>query len=173
MIEFFMRNVLLIGLSVLLFGGIFLILRTAKEPEGELRITGGSFIEGIRILQKKNGVTLWDLTASRADFENEDRARLSNVNISLRKNGVVLFADKGVYNLSDKSFVTDSAVKAEGNDYRITAESVDFEVSSGNIKTGGRVKMEGKGFEVEGKGLNAETEKKVRIFNDVKATFHK
>ena len=80
---------------------------------------------------------------------------------------------KASYNLSDKSFTTDSAVKADGKDYRITAESVDFEVSSGNIKTDGRVKMEGKGFEVEGKGLNAETEKKVRIFNDVKATFHK
>ncbi len=95
MIEFLMKKVLLIGLSVLLFGGIFLILRTGKEPDRELRIAGGSFIEDIRILQKKNGVTLWDLTASRADFENEDRARLSNVSISLRKNGVVLFADKG------------------------------------------------------------------------------
>jgi hypothetical protein len=173
MIEFLMKKVLLIGLAVLFFTGVFLMLRAAKERDGELRVTGGSFIEGIRILQKKNGVVLWDLTAGRADFESENRARLSDVSISLRKNGVVLFADRGVYNLSDKSFTTDKAIKAEGDDYRITADSADFEIASGNIKTEGNVKMEGKGFEVEGRGLKAEDEKKVKIFNDVKATFHK
>jgi len=163
----------LIGLSILLFGSFFLMLTTGKEPDRELRIASGSFIEGVRILQKKKGVTLWDLTASRADFENEDKATLSNVSISLQKSDVILLADKGVYNLSEKSFTTDSAVKAAGKDYTINADSVDFDVSSGNIKTDGKVKLEGKGFEVEGKGMNAETEKKVRIYNDVKATFHK
>ena len=168
-----MRKVLFVGLSVLLFVGIFLMFRTGKEPDGELRIAGGSFIEGIRILQKKKGVTLWDLTAKRADFENEDKARLSNISILFRENGVTLFADKGVYNLSDHSFATDRAVRAEGKDYRITSDSVDFQVSSGNIKTDGRVRMEGKGFEVEGKGLKAEREKEVKILNNVKAIFHK
>jgi len=168
-----MRKILLIGLSVLLCGSTFLALRTGKETEGELRIASGSFIEGIRILQKKKGVTLWDLTANRADFESEDRAKLSSVSIALQKSDVVLFANKGVYNLSDKSFTTDSAVRADGKDYKITADSVDFTVASGNIETGGRVKMEGKGFEVEGKGLKAETEKKVKILDDVKAIFHK
>ena len=168
-----MRKILFIGLSVLLFGGIFLILRSGKEPDRELHVASGSFIEDIRILQKKKGATLWDLTANRADFETEDRAKLSNVSISLQKSGVVLFADKGTYNLVDKSFTTESAVKADGKDYSITADSVDFEVISGNIKTDGRVKMEGKGFDVEGKGLKAETGKKVEIFDDVKAIFHK
>lgn len=168
-----MRKVLLMWLSVLLVGSIFLMLRTGKEPEGELRITGGSFIEGIRILQKKKGVTIWDLTARRADFESENKAKLSGVSVAMRRSDVALFADKGIYDLSDKTFTTDSAVRADGKDYKITADSVDFGVSSGNIETDGRVKMEGKGFEVEGKGLKAETENKVRIYNDVKAIFHK
>jgi hypothetical protein len=173
MIEFLMKKLLFIGLSVLLFGGLFLILRSGKEPDRELQMASGSFIEDIRILQKKNGVVLWDLTAKRADFETEDRAKLSDINISLQKSGVVLYADKGTYNLADKSFTTDSAVKAGGKDYNITADSVDFEVASGNIRTDGRIKMEGKGFEVAGKGLKAETGKKVEIFEDVKAIFHK
>jgi LPS export ABC transporter protein LptC len=173
MIEFLMRKVVLIGLSILLFGSFFLMLTTGKEPDRELRIASGSFIEGIRILQKKKGVTLWDLTASRADFETEDKAALTDVSISLQKSDVVLRADKGVYNLSEKSFATNSAVKAQGKDYTINTDSVDFDVSSGNIKTGGKVKLEGKGFEIEGKGMNAETEKKVKIYNDVTATFHK
>ena len=46
-------------------------------------------------------------------------------------------------------------------------------MASGNIKTGGRVKIEGKGFEVEGKGLEADSGKEVKILDDVKATFHR
>ena len=172
-IEFFMKKVLFVGLSVLLFGGILLILRSGKEADRELQMASGSFIEEIRILQKKEGTTLWDLTAKRADFETEDRAILSNVRISLQKSGVVLLADKGTYSITDKSFTTDSAVKADGKDYSITADSVDFEVASGNVRTDGRIKLEGKGFDIEGKGLKAETGKKVEIFDDVKATFHK
>lgn len=168
-----MKKVLLIGLSVLLCGGMFVMLRTGRETEGDLRMAGGSYIEGIRILQKKNGATVWDLTARRADFESEDRAELSDISIAFQKNGVMLHADKGLYNLSDRSFTTDSAVKAEGKDYTITADSVDFEVASGNIKTGGRVKIEGKGFEVEGKGLEADSGKEVKILDDVKAIFHR
>lgn len=168
-----MRKVVWIGLSVLLVGSIFLMLRTGREPEGELRIQSGSFIEGIRILQKKSGTAVWDLTASRADFESEDRAKLTNVNIALRNSDVVLFADKGVYDLSKKTFVTDSAVRADGKDYKITADTVDFAVSSGNVETNGRIKMEGKGFEVQGRGMKAETERKVKIYNDVTAIFQK
>jgi len=174
MIEFFMKRMFLIGLSVLLFGSILLMLRSGREINGDLRIAGGSFIEDIRILQKKEGVTVWNLTASRADFvEGEDKAELSNISLLLPKNEVVLYADKGVYNFSDKSFTTDRAIKAEAKDYKITADSVDFEISSGDIKTGGRIQVEGKGFTVEGKGMKADAEQNVKIFNDVKATFHK
>ena len=85
-----MKKVLLIGLSVLLCGGMFVMLRTGRETEGDLRMAGGSYIEGIRILQKKNGATVWDLTARRADFESEDRAELSDISIAFQKNGVML-----------------------------------------------------------------------------------
>ncbi len=163
----------MIGLSVLLVGSIFLMLRTGREPEGELRIQGGSFIEGIRILQKKGGKAVWDLTAKRADFETEDRAKLTDVSLSLRNSDVVLVADNGVYDLSKKRFVTDSAVKANGKDYTITADTVDFAVSSGNVETAGKVKMESKGFDVEGRGMKAENERKVTIYNDVTAIFQK
>jgi lipopolysaccharide assembly outer membrane protein LptD (OstA) len=91
----------------------------------------------------------------------------------LQKNGVILHADKGIYNISDKSFTTDSVVEAASKDYKITADSIDYEVSSGEIQTGGRITVEGKGFKVEGKGMKADAEQKVSILNDVKATFHK
>lgn len=175
MIKFLMKKVLLIGLSVLLFSSLFLMLRTGRENIGDLRIKkGNSFIEDIRILQKKKGVTIWTLTASKADFiEGENKAELSDINMVLQKNDVVLHADKGIYDLSDRSFTTDSVVKAESKNYKITADSIDFEVSSGKIKTDGRIKVEGKGFKVEGKGMKTDAEQKVSILNNVKATFQK
>jgi lipopolysaccharide assembly outer membrane protein LptD (OstA) len=174
MIEFLMKKVLMAGLCVLFFSGLFLMVRTGKEFSGDLKISGGSFIEGIKILQKKNGTTVWTLTATRAHFlEDENRAELSDISMMLQKNGVVLYADKGIYNLSERSFTTSSVVKADAKDYKITADSVDYDVSSGNIKTGGRIKVEGKGFKVEGKGMESDGDKKVKILNDVTATFNK
>jgi hypothetical protein len=46
-------------------------------------------------------------------------------------------------------------------------------MSSGTIETDGRIKLEGKGFSVEGEGMKTEGNKKVRILNDVTATFQK
>lgn len=167
-----MKKVFMVGLSVLLFIGLFLMLRTGREFAGDLKISN-SFIEDIRIAQKKNGAAVWTLTASRANFpENENMAELNDINMKLENNGVVLHADKGIYNFSDRSFTTDSIVKAETKDYRITTDSVDYEIASGKIKTDGRITVEGKGFKVEGKGLNADTAQKVKILNDVKATFN-
>jgi LPS export ABC transporter protein LptC len=174
MIEFLMKKIFMIVLSVALLGSLFLMLRTGRDFNGDVRIKGGSFIEDIRIQQKKKGATLWTLTASKANFtEGEDKAELSDISINLVKNDVTLHADKGVYNLSDKSFTTDSVVKAASKDYSITADSIDYEAASGNIETGGKITVQGKGFKVEGKGLKAEAGQKVRILNDVKATFHK
>jgi len=163
----------MIGLSVLLFSSLFLMLRTGKEFTGDVKITG-SFIDDIRIIQKKNGSLIWTLTANKANFiEGEDIAELSDVNMTLEKNGVVLHATKGFYTVSNRMFSTKNIVNAEGKDYRITADSVDYDISSGRMKTEGRITVEGKGFTVEGKGMDADTAQKVRIFNDVKATFNK
>jgi LPS export ABC transporter protein LptC len=174
MIEFFMKKILLIGLSFLLLAGIFLMTRSGKEMNGELQFIGGSFIEDMKIVQTKKGVTLWTLTANRANFlEGEDRAELKDISLTIPQNSVVLHADKGIYNLSERSFITDSIVKAEAKDYRITADSVDFDISSGDIRAEGRIHVEGKGFRIEGKGMSADGDQKVKIFDDVKATFEK
>ena len=169
-----MKKVLLIGLSVLFLGILFLMLGTGRETPGDFRIAGGSFIEDVRITQKKSGSTIWTLTASSAHFlGDENRAELQDISMELQKNGVVLHAAKGIYNLSDRSFTTDSIVKADAKNYTITADSVDYEISSGKIRTDGRITVEGKGFKVEGKGMKADSSQRVEILHDVKATFNK
>lgn len=174
MIEFFMKKILMVGLSILFFSMLFMMLRNGREISGDLQIKGNSFIEGLRILQKNNGTAIWTLSARKADFiEGEDKAELSDITMIIQKNGLVLYADNGIYNLSDQRFTTEGEVKADAKDYTIIADSVDYEASSGEIKTGGRIKVEGKKFKVEGKGMKTDAGQKVSILNDVKATFYK
>ena len=164
----------MIGLSVLLFVALFIVLKAGRENGVDIQVKGSSFLENLTIVQKKDGQPLRTLTASRADFkENEDKAELSDINLVMEKDHVTLQADKGLYDLSGRSFTTDSAVKAMSRDYRITADSIDYEVASGMIQTQGRIRLESKGFGVEGEGMKSEADHKVRILNDVKATFHR
>ena len=150
------------------------MLRSGREMVGDIRTRTDSFLEDIRIVQKKDGVTTWTLTASKADFrEGEQRAELSDIELRIEKNGMILHADKGVYDLSSQSFSTDEAVKASGKDISLSADSLDYEIASGKIRTDGKIRVEGKGFSVEGTGMQADSEQKVNILNDVKATFHK
>jgi len=174
MIKFFMKKVLLIGLSISLLCMLLILLRSTREISGDLKIKGDSFIEGLKILHQKNGITVWTLSARKADFvEGEDKAELADISMVIRKNGMVLHADKGVYDLSAQSFTTDGEIRAETKDYTITADSMDYEASSGEIETKGRVKVESKKFSVEGRGMKTDAEQKVRILNDVSATFYK
>lgn len=169
-----MRRGFTIGLSVLLFGVLFMTLRTGKEINGGIEIKESSYIEDIRIVQKNNGVPGWSLSASRADFvEGGDKAELKDISMFIQEKGIVLRADKGVYDFKDKSFTTDSIVRAEGENYTITADSIDYDISSGEIETEGRIKVESKTFKVEGKGLKADQGQTVEVLNDVKAIFHK
>jgi len=164
----------MIALSVLLFSILFLMLKGGRENIGDMQVKSDSFIDNIKILQKKDGATVWTLTAKKADFkEGNDKAELSNVDVFIEKSKVSLHADKGLYNLDERSFTTDSMVNAVSKNYRMTADSIDYETSSEKIKSGGRIKLEGKGFVVEGEGMKADGDKKVRILNNVKATFQK
>lgn len=174
MIEFFMKKVLPAVLVCVLLFGVFFMLKTGRESYVDMRVTGSSFLEDIRILQKKKGVTVWTLTAEKADFlEGEEKAELHTIKLAVPGNNLMLYADKGTYNFSAKSFTADTIVEARGENYRITADSLDLDVSSADIKTEGRVRLEGKGFSLEGEGMQAGKEQKVRIFRDVKAIFHK
>jgi LPS export ABC transporter protein LptC len=174
MIEFLMKRGLFIVLSVLSFSLLFIMLMTGREINIKLNMQDGSFFEDMKIIHKNNGITAWTLTANKAVFtESEEKAELNTISMFLPKNDVTLYADKGIYNLSEQSFTTDGAVRAEAKDYTITAETIDYEISSGTIEAAGRIEVQGRGFKIEGRGMKADEEQKIRIFNDVKATFYK
>lgn len=167
-----MKKGVLAGLVCALLFGIFSLVRTGSEPDTDVRVHGGSFLEDITIVQKKKGLTVWTLKSEKAVFgDSGKRAELQTVRLAFPQNNLMLFADSGTYDFSQKSFSADTAVEAEGQDYRIRADSLDLDVSSAVIRTEGRVHLVGKGFSLEGEGMKAGKEPRVKIFRDVKAIF--
>ena len=176
MIKFFMKKILMFSLCLFFASALFIMLRSDREDINKTRVESPSFIEGLEILHRKNGNTIWKLNARKADFTNdENMVELSNLTVTVQKNGMTLYADKGKYDLLTKNFTINSDIQAEAKDYRIITSSIDYDASTGDVTTDDKIIVEGKDkkFKVEGKGMTLDSEQRVTIKNDVKATFYK
>lgn len=174
MIKFLMKKFLMIGLCLFFACTLFIMFRGEREGSVNVKVKNNSFIEGLKILHEKNGNTVWTLTARKADFTDDgNMVELSDLTVTVQKNDMTLYADKGTYDLSTRNFAINSDIRAVAKDYQITTSSIEYEAFSGNAKTDERITMEGKRFKVEGRGMALDSEQKVRIQNDVKATFNK
>lgn len=145
-----------------------------KTTKFDINLKGDSFFEGLKIIQKKNGVQNWILTAKRADISKDgNEADLTDLEMEVKSKGITIFAEKGLYNLNTKKISIEGAVTAKGNAYSITSGQVDIDSASGLLKTDSDVLIEGKKFTLQGKGMEIKNnEQKVRIMRDVKATFN-
>ncbi|MBI5639235.1 MAG: LPS export ABC transporter periplasmic protein LptC [Nitrospirae bacterium] len=170
-----MKKGLLVILSLILFSLFFFMLREEKDGRLEIHQKGSSFIEGLKIVNKKNGATEWILTAQRADLsENGDRADLSDIEMNIQNRGITLHAEKGTYVMSGKKLSVEGRILARGKSYSITSDNVTFDSSSGMLRTDSKIVMEGQRFSVEGRGMDSDSaEQKVRIHRDVKAVFYR
>jgi LPS export ABC transporter protein LptC len=174
MIKCLMTKILMVVLSFLFTASLIIMFRSDRENTERIRVKGTSFIEGLEILHRKNGNTIWKLNARKADFTEDDNiVELNNVTVTVPKNGMTLYADTGRYDLLSRNFIINSDIQAAAKDYRIITSSLDYDASSGKAETDQRIIVEGKKFKVEGKGMTLDSEQKVRIRNNVKATFYK
>ncbi len=164
----------LLVLTVVLFSLYFLIIREEKVTLPNLNEKGESYLEGVRIVNKKDGKKDWILTARRADIkDNGDRAELSDLEVTIRDKDIKISAGRGTYEMTGKKLTIIGPVTAKEKDYTMTSEDMEFENSTGILKTDKQVRIEGKKFNLTGRGLHADNnEQKVRILKDVKATFN-
>jgi LPS export ABC transporter protein LptC len=168
-----MKRSLLLALSFfLLFSFFFLLKDEGTRPA--ILLKGNSFIEGLRIIYKRNGNQDWILSARRADIsEDGNKAYLTGLEMTLENKGITLYADKGLYLMTDKNLTIDGKIIAKGDTYSITSVDGAFDNRAGNFKTDGDVRIDSKKFSVQGRGMNIDSsEQKVRILNDVKAVFY-
>jgi len=132
----------------------------------------GSYIEGLRIVNKRNGMDSWVITAKRADFTGDGmEARMSSVTIDIIKDGVVVNADRGTYNMNTKGLSLNSNIRILIRDSVISAERLSWDPASRILTSDNKVRMNGKRFKIEGEGLVATEDQKVKLTKDVRAIF--
>jgi len=154
---------------------IFSYVRSDRMARLNVQLGGDSFFEGLKIINKKNGVTEWMLTAKRADLANDGKeALLSGIEMKLEKQGMTVLAEKGLYDMETKHVSIDGVITAHNKNYVITTRQIRIDSPAGILETEDNVKIEGSKFNLEGKGMKADNnEQKVRILNNVKATFNR
>lgn len=167
------RNIFFL-LSFLLILILFLLLRNEKGMRINVQSKDDSFIEGLKIIHKRAGETDWILTANRADItRNGDEAHLNGIEMSMNGKGLTIFADRGIYNLTNRNISIEGKIFAKGDNYSLSTQDIEVSGMNDVLKTKGIIKIEGKKFIIEGKGMEADnSEQKIRILRDVKATFY-
>ena len=162
-------------LLIIISSAVLFYLRSEKVARLNVQLVGDSFFEGLKIINKKDGITEWVLTAKRADLsKNGKQALLSGIEMKLEKQGMIVQAEKGLYDMETKNVTVDGVLTARNENYVITTSQALVDSGGGVLETKGEVTVEGKKFNLEGKGLQADNnEQKVRILNNVKATFNR
>jgi LPS export ABC transporter protein LptC len=169
-----MKRILFFILSLLLLSLFFFSVKTEKGSSLNTHLKGESFIEGLKVINKKNNITDWILTAKRADIqEHGDIAHLTDITMSIENRGITIYADKGLYNLKNKNITINGKVTAKNTDYSIITENVELDSITGYLKTEGNVKIDGKKFSLTGKGMKLDnSDQKIRILKNVEAIFN-
>jgi LPS export ABC transporter protein LptC len=169
------KKKLIFLLLIIISSAIFFYIRSEKMGRLNVQIAGDSFFEGLKIINKKNGTTEWILTAQRADLSKDGKeALLSGIEMKMEKQGMTVQAEKGLYDMETKQVSIDGIITAHTEKYVITTSQALIDSGGGTLETEGEVKIEGKKFNLAGKGMKADNnEQKVRILNDVKATFNR
>ena len=153
----------------------FILVRSEKGGKLDVQLKGDSFFEGLKIVNKKDGVTDWVLWAKRADLTKDGKeALLSGVEMKLESQGMTVSAVKGLYNMETRQVFVEGVLRASNKNFVFTTSQARIDGNKGTFNTAGDVKIEGKKMELEGKGMQAENNQhKVRILKDVKATFNR
>ena len=164
----------LIFLAVFLVSAaLFLYMRSEKAARIDTQIMGNSLIEGLKIVNKKDGATAWILTATRANLSSDGKkAVLSNIEVDIPLQKVQIRAAEGYYAMDTRQVSVETTIKAYHKDYVITTSKAVIDCDSGKVDTTGDVTIESKKFNLKGEGMQADTtEQKVRVLKNVKATF--
>ena len=166
-------KIFLAFLCLSLLSLFFILLSDEGEYRRDLSVRkAASYMEGFRVVSKQGGMDSLVITAARADFsKDETRARLDSVTMDIKKEGVLLNADRGTYNLDTRDLGLEDNVTIRTRDSVIRTNNLSWDPSRGMLTAQGKVRVEGSKFTVEGEGLAATDESKVRLMRNVKAIF--
>lgn len=167
------RRIFWIIVSLSVVSIFFFVFYGERDYKKDISINkANSYLEGVRIVSKKDGADVWMITARRADFtKDETIAKMDSVTIDIKKEGVVLNADNGIYNMNTRDLHLENNIKVLIKDSVISAKDLTWNPSGGILSSDDKIQMEGKKFKIEGEGLNATEDNKIKLMRNVKAIF--
>lgn len=162
-------------LAIAAFAAVLALLSAIvleKHSSNKFTVTVESFMENVRVVNKKHGEHQWSLNTAKATFaENGDTARMQTVTLFIPKEGMTVEADSGLYDFNSGDLRLTGNVKAKTGDYLIRTGSINIRPDKEEISTDGRVFLEGRGLRIEGQGLRTKPQHKIRLLGNVKALF--
>jgi len=134
-----------------------------------------SSMHGFRLIHKVGNRVKWELVAQDAFFP-DGSAEINIRSLELNIYGeyrVNLTAGSGTYSIDRKVLTISRPVHINVRDVTIMTETLIWDGERGLIKSDKEVIFRGKNFHIQGKGLEAEVKhERIRVLNDVKATFY-
>lgn len=161
--------------TLILFLLIVLYVFYDSDTSGrkDIYIKKNSYIDGLKVISKKDGTDSWVLVAGKAVLTKEETmAEMDTVTIRLIKDGILLNADTGIFNMLTNDLSLKKNIKIHTNNSVISTNDLSWNPSDGTLTTEGEVKMQGNKFQIEGRGMTATQDHKVKLTDKVKATFY-
>ncbi len=160
---------------LLVFICFFAVVALFYDKEGDFKpkvnLSGNSYMDGVSIVQRKEGVVKWTLASKKAIFLNENDVKLLGLTITFPEKGLTLNSDGGMYDIGKRNLQIDGHICASTKDYDIVTPTLFLDASKNELTSDQRVKITGKRFCIEGDDLNA-TNDKATLNKNVKATFY-
>ncbi len=135
-------------------------------------VEASSFMEDVRVVRRGEGERRWTLAARKISIAAGGASLMSDVTIEVPMHGLTVRSPSGTYDLGSHELTLDGNILATTEDYTIRTGSVRLDTDTGDFSTAERVVIEGANFIIEGDGMTADNDRKVRIKRNVTARFY-
>lgn len=166
-----MKRILFLFVFICFFAVIILFSEREGDFKPKVNLSDNSYMDGVGIVQRKQGVVKWTLGSKKAIFLNENDVKLVGLTITFPEKGLTLNSDGGMYDIEKRNLKIDGHISAATKDYDIVTPTLFWDASKNELTSDQKVHIIGKRFYVEGDDLNA-TNDKATLNKNVKAIFY-
>ncbi len=135
-----------------------------------------SSMSGFHLTHKESDEVKWEVTAEKATFPKGNREIILE-ELIMRihdEKEMVVKSGNGMYDIEKRNLTMTRPVEIDIEGALLTTDSLHWNGEKGIISTGDNIEFKGDKFLIEGTGLSANiTERKIRVFNNVKGTFYR
>jgi LPS export ABC transporter protein LptC len=126
-------------------------------------------MEGVTVVASRDGKVLWRLSTERAVMPSgAGVAMLGSIDLSIPAETLKVRSGSGVYDFKTSDLDLNDNVIADNGQFVLYADYARFEAKTGEVTSDSRVRVDGNGFDLIGRGFRAKGSN-IEILNKVEA----